>query len=225
VFNLLPAFPMDGGRVLRAVLATKLPRAKATRIAAWTGSIFSALFVAAGILSGNLILALVGVFVWSGAWAEAEQETQVSNLAGLSVRDVMTPVRVLVEGSDPIVETAATMARLRVTALPVELDGEYEGIVALRQVELLKPAERENSSTLALTDRRAPRLDADLPLVTALEKMAARDVEEAPVFLGEELVGLIEASDLGRALRLRRVAKKEPRRTFSFGVQPEAERA
>jgi len=71
VFNMTPAFPMDGGRVLRAVLALGLGQQRATRIAAAIGQVIAGAFVIGGILQGELYLAFIGVFVFLGASQEA----------------------------------------------------------------------------------------------------------------------------------------------------------
>src|SRR5581483_9580981 len=68
LFNLLPAYPMDGGRILRAALALRKPENEATRIAATAGRRLAALVILIGLLSGNFMLVFVGVFVYLGAW-------------------------------------------------------------------------------------------------------------------------------------------------------------
>ena len=81
LFNMLPAFPMDGGRVLRAVLASRLPYAQATRIAASIGQGMALLFVFAGVMTGNFMLLFIALFVWLGAEGEASM-AQVKSLLG-----------------------------------------------------------------------------------------------------------------------------------------------
>lgn len=88
-FNLLPAFPMDGGRALRAILAMRVGRISATRIAARFGHIIAGLFVLVGLISANPILLLIGIFIYFGASAEAA-DTELRQLAQtITVSDVM----------------------------------------------------------------------------------------------------------------------------------------
>lgn len=207
IFNLLPAFPMDGGRVLRAVLAARLGQERATQIAAYTGSFFAALFVVVGFASGNLVLALIGLFVWSGARAEAEVAKQREQLKGLTVGDVMHRSRETVQGSEPASEAAQRLAEAHLTALPVLDEDELIGMVALRHLEALPKGERERTPTSAVVQRDVPRLEAQEPLADALERLAERGVDEGPVLAGGELVGVLETNDLGTVLRLRKLAE------------------
>ena len=88
VFNFIPAFPMDGGRILRALLSFKFSREKATRIAAGIGQFIAILFFFAGFYL-NIWLVLIGVFIFLGAGAEAEFEISKTVLSGHKVRDVL----------------------------------------------------------------------------------------------------------------------------------------
>lgn len=89
LFNLLPAFPMDGGRVLRAVLAMAMDRVRATRIAAGVGQVVAVGFALVGLLGGNLFLLLIALFVFLGAAAETQMTAAAEHLRGLRVADAM----------------------------------------------------------------------------------------------------------------------------------------
>lgn len=88
LFNLIPAFPMDGGRVLRAILAMNMNRSKATKIAARVGQVFSVVFVIAGFFL-TPVLILIGVFVFIGAQAESNFVQSQTLLRGYKVKDVL----------------------------------------------------------------------------------------------------------------------------------------
>lgn len=88
VFNLIPAFPMDGGRVLRALLAMRLGQAKATKIAASIGQIFAFLLGFAGLFS-NPMLIFIAIFVYAAAASEAQMTSLTQSIDGLEARDVM----------------------------------------------------------------------------------------------------------------------------------------
>lgn len=88
-FNVLPAFPMDGGRILRALLAMKLPYPTATQIAATIGKMMAIVFVFAGLSIGNPFLMLIALFVWFGAEAESRQVQERFLLRGIPVEKAM----------------------------------------------------------------------------------------------------------------------------------------
>ena len=89
VFNMIPAFPMDGGRVLRAVLAIGLGQDRATRIAAFIGQAIAAFFVIGGLVQANFLLAFIGVFVFLGASQEVAFQTRRAAIAGHVAREAM----------------------------------------------------------------------------------------------------------------------------------------
>jgi predicted transcriptional regulator len=226
IFNLLPAFPMDGGRVLRAVLSRWWPRVTATRIAAGAGTVFAILFFIAGFAFGNWILMLIALFVWSGAQAESQAVQRESDFNGLRVRDVMSPTHDVVQSSDSVAHAAEIMADTRTTALPVISDNDVIGVIAAHHVEALRPDERERTPAAAVTQRDVPRLDADESLTRALEEMAEKQTSEAPVLHEGFVVGVLEVNDLARVMRLRKLRAHDatvvpPRRPI-LGPQPEA---
>ena len=94
VFNLIPAFPLDGGRMLRAVLTVILPYRKATAIASFIGQALALIFGIAALLSSNFTLGLIAVFVFFGAWQERTQVRYHASLHGFRARQAMQPVGV-----------------------------------------------------------------------------------------------------------------------------------
>ncbi len=88
IFNMLPAFPMDGGRVLRAVLAMRMDHARATNIAATVGKTMAVIFAIYGLFA-NPMLILIAYFVWSGASQEASMAQVKAVISGACVRDAM----------------------------------------------------------------------------------------------------------------------------------------
>ena len=89
LFNLLPAFPMDGGRMLRAVLAMRLEYVRATQIAATVGQGMAFLFGLVGLVTGQPMLVFVALFVWIGAAQESSFAQMKAALGGIPVRRLM----------------------------------------------------------------------------------------------------------------------------------------
>jgi Zn-dependent protease len=89
LFNLIPAFPMDGGRILRALLATSMDHVTATQWAARVGQVIAVLFAIYGALQWNPFLLLIAMFVFSGAQQEAAASKMMAMIEGRSVRDAM----------------------------------------------------------------------------------------------------------------------------------------
>ena len=102
-FNLIPAFPMDGGRVLRALLAMKMGARRATAIAARIGQGFAVLFFVLGLLLSPILM-VVGIFIYFAARAEEEQATFTGIAARLTVRDAMEPSPMMLDAAQPVAD-------------------------------------------------------------------------------------------------------------------------
>ena len=122
-FNLLPAFPMDGGRILRSLLVKRRGPAQATAIAATVGKVFAILFGMAGFLTSNLLLVLVAFFVFMGAEGEQRGAAMEAALGGLRVADLMVPGVDAVSSVETASAVAARMVRDRRAWFPV-VEGE-----------------------------------------------------------------------------------------------------
>lgn len=165
VFNLLPAFPLDGGRILRALLATRLGAVRATDIASIVGQVFAGAFFFIGLLGGDLLLALVAVFIYFGATGEAQMLSQREETRGLRVSDVM--------GTKPRTETVTPSHTFRQVLdsvvhgyqedFPVlDENGELVGMLTIEdvgQARLLGPLPGKTGAT-AVTAEKARREEA-----------------------------------------------------------------
>ncbi len=123
LFNLIPAFPMDGGRVLRALLAMSMGRPKATRIAAIVGQALAVVFALLGLLNGHVLLMLVALFVFLGAGAEAHAEQFRSALRGLPASAAMITRFVCLRESDTLRRAVQELLAGSQQDFPVLADG------------------------------------------------------------------------------------------------------
>src|SRR5512132_3824061 len=215
VFNLLPASPLDGGRVLHAALW----RAKgdfhwATRIASEIGQGFGYLFIALGlamfIFQGSFSgawLAFIGWYLLQGARAEARYVATEQALEGLRVRDLMVRDPVVVDADATLGQFMEEVARSRrFTTYPVVDGGRPIGLLAFGSVAALPRSEwdsrRVREAMLPLD--RVPQLTEDETAIDALTALSSPTSNRGLVVENEHLAGLLSITDLTRALELRR---------------------
>jgi len=197
LFNLLPAFPMDGGRVLRAVLAMRVPYARATRIAASIGQGMAFLFGFIGLIKFHPLLLLIALFVWIGASQEAAAVEFRASASGARVRDAMlTHFRTLAPG-----QTLGDAARHLLAGsqqdFPVIEDGRLLGIL-FRKDLFRALQERGDSLPVAMIMRR--ELDVVTPdesLDAALSRVHADQGTTMAVLENGQLAGLLTAENVG----------------------------
>ena len=129
-FNLIPALPLDGGRVLRAALEERTDRQHATQIAARAGRLFASVMIAMGFLF-DIWLLFIGLFVYFGSWTEETAAVLHERIKDLLVRDVMILDPIVLHAATPTSGLAETMQRSAQREFPVidELGG-YAGLVS-----------------------------------------------------------------------------------------------
>jgi Zn-dependent protease/CBS domain-containing protein len=143
VFNLIPAFPMDGGRVFRALLAQRMKFSDATRYAVNLGKVFGLAMIIVGfIFSPFFLLILVGFFVYIGASEEAEQTIVSTTLAGVRVAEVMQSEVGSVNPSQNLVDALEVMFKNRYHDAIVEKDGVFQGVVTWNELIKVTPEQR-----------------------------------------------------------------------------------
>ena len=204
VFNLLPAFPMDGGRILRALLARNRPYASATRVAGRIGVIFAILFAIVGVLSFNVILVLLAVFVYGAATTESRTVVIDELLDGITVGDIMTRDFQTVAADATVADLAERMLRDRQTHFPVtDETGEITGIVSLEDLKGVDQAARA-STPVAEVMRDAPRFDTGDDAFEVLTLLNEARTSKALVGGGGRIIGVLTETDYSHALTIQR---------------------
>ncbi|SMX35762.1 site-2 protease family protein [Maliponia aquimaris] len=202
VFNLIPAFPMDGGRVLRALLAMGTDRVRATRIAATAGQIVAFVFGFLGLTSGNLILLLIALFVFMAAHAEARDVEAHDFARGLFVRDAMITSFERLAPTDPMHVAAQTLIRTTQHEFPVlDRDGRLLGFLT-RTALFRAMAEGHNTLPVAEAMESVPALPLTAPLAQALDALQGAPAVAA-TDAGGHVIGYVTAENLGELMLLR----------------------
>ena len=205
IFNLVPAFPMDGGRVFRALLARTRPYGQATRIAARVGVIFALLFAVIGVLSFNVILLLVALFIYGAATSESRTTALEDLLAGLTVTDVMTRDPHTIPATSTVAEFVDQMLVDRRTEYGVTNEmGATVGIVSLQH---LKDVDERNRETTLIADMMTDEPLTVQATASAFDTLVALSTTKTSYALVEEngsVVGMLSQADYSRALELRR---------------------
>ena len=200
VFNMLPAFPMDGGRVLRALLATRLEYAHATQIAASIGQAMALVFACLGFFT-NPFLMFIAFFVWIGAAQEAHLTTMKAALGGIPVkRAMMTDFRTLRPG-DSLQRAIELILATPQQDFPVVEDSRVLGILPSR--DLMVALQQRGPDALVGDVMRQDflSLEANEMLDTALARIhAAECCLTAPVIHRDALVGLLTAENVSEFL-------------------------
>jgi len=214
VFNLLPALPLDGGRVLRSALwKAKGDFGWATRIAATCGRIFGYLLIAAGVFSfvvsksvGALWLALIGWFLLGAARGESRVSEAHEALTGLHVRDLMTREPVVAQADATLGEFADSLSALtRHSTYPVVSNGDVLGLLPFAAFSSRPRGEWGNLLVRDNTIRceRVPVLDSEDSAEDALTELIAGNIGRGLVVQDGQLAGILSVSDLAHVLEQR----------------------
>ncbi|MFC0033527.1 site-2 protease family protein [Micromonospora chaiyaphumensis] len=212
IFNVLPAAPLDGGRLLRAaVWKATGDRTKASVVAARAGWILGALLIGLGLWqflagsgAGGLWLALIGWFLIGAAGQEERQARMGSALRGIRVAEVMTPQPQTASGEMTVADFVDHyLFAYRHSALPLTDQGRPVGLVTLDRVRGIPP-ERRAATTLAEVSCQADELvlaDPDEQLTDLLPRLSECADGRALVVTDQQLVGIVSPSDISRAVQ------------------------
>lgn len=196
LFNLIPAFPMDGGRLLRSLLAAVLPFRQATRVASAAGQLIAAIMGAAAVLTGQLFLGLVALFIFASAWQERQQANTSELLRGLTVRRAMQPLGIRLYALQTLGEIVEQIAPASQSAFVVVDGGRLVGLVT--RAELLLTLRKVGPA--ARLSQHMPReliqVAPDDLLLAAQERLQVRPA--AIVVEDGRAVGLLTLGALSR---------------------------
>ncbi len=214
LFNLIPGFPMDGGRVLRAIVwgITK-SYSRATRVAAGVGSLVAYGFIFIGVtllfrgqIANGIILAFIGWFVLTSAQGSVQQLTVQQGLAGVTVAQVMSRAFATVETDANLAQAVQdSFMRYNARTAAVLHARRFVGFVTLLDM-MRVPQERWPWTPVSEVMIPAPRLVTarpDEPVLAAIQRMQEREFNQLPVVADGQMVGLITRNDVLRFLQLR----------------------
>lgn len=214
LFNMLPAFPMDGGRVLRALLAMRMDYVRATQVAAAIGQGMAILFGLIGLVSQHPFLLFIALFVWIGAAGEASMVSLRYALEGIPVRQAMITAFQTVGRETPLREVAAHILAGFQQDFPVVEDGHVVGV--LTKSDLLKAwAEGERSEPIEHFMRTEFEVAAPNEMLSsAFQRLQQCNCHTLPVVDRGQLVGLLDMENVGEFIALRSAMRRaEYRRT------------
>ena len=204
-FNLLPAFPMDGGRVLRAWLAKRMPLHRATQIAADVGKGFAILFGIIGLILFSPFLILIALFVYIGANMESAAVKYSYLLQDVTVGEMMSSPVTTVPPTLPLSQVINMMYTSKHLGFPVVERDTLVGMVTLTDVNRHSPIDREAMQVRDVMSHDPVTLPPSAPVIDALRIMSARDIGRIPIVQDDRILGIVTRTDILKVTELKQV--------------------
>lgn len=205
IFNLIPAYPMDGGRILRAALSRKMDHSRATNIAVIIGQGLALLFGLWGFMNGSYTLVLIAIFVWMGAGQEGKDVALKNVLGEMKVSQAMTLNPETLRANDSLSKAIDLILSTSQSDFPVIEWGSNQVVGLLCEKDLLKGLQThdQNTSVRVVMQSTFSATTPDQPLYEAQKSMVAGKTRSMPVMDQEgNLAGLLTIADINEAYRL-----------------------
>lgn len=204
VFNLIPAFPMDGGRVLRALLAFKFKRHVATKIAARIGQLLAVGFIILGFFS-NPFLIFIGLFVIMGAQMETEYTESKYILKGYKVRDVLMKQYQSIDVNEPIKTAVALLLDSQSKTFLITENGEPVGTLNRDQMIMALSQKGENTPIHTAMNKNLIFLDVETLLEDIFEMVFSNKSNLMLVMENNQFIGTLDTENLLEFLLIKEV--------------------
>jgi Zn-dependent protease/CBS domain-containing protein len=220
IFNLLPAFPMDGGRVLRALLAMRTDHVRATRMAARIGQAIAIVLGIAGLFF-NPMLMFIALFIWIGAASESASVQAKAALEGVPVTAAMITEFYTLSPDDTLGTAARALIGTTQTEFPV-VDETDRVVGLLMQSRLLEGLTEQGGDARVgdVMDRRFEVAHPAEPLAHALERLESLQGRALPVIRDGALVGIVTLEKIGELLMLKDAMRPRPPDPFQRRPRP-----
>lgn len=196
IFNLIPAFPMDGGRILRSLLAMRLPRVQATRIAARVGRVLAIGIAGVGLYSSSPSLMLIGAFVFLGAGREAQQVVAQQAMRQLHVAEVMRTRFVRLAPSATVQQAAMDLFAHGAEHVVVMDQDRPMAVIDAAVVQAAMQRQEMGRTLHSMPFAPPPVLEPNDEVIPLLQRMDLRHWSALPVMAEGRLVGLLCLRDV-----------------------------
>lgn len=200
VFNMIPAFPMDGGRILRSLLAMSMPHPKATRIAGGVGQFLAVALGMYGLIQADVFLVLIAFFVFMGAAQEVAASESLSLLSGRKVKDAMITYFRTIESGVNLETASKVLLEGAQQDFPVVYNGELLGVLSRADVARGLATEGPSAYVSGHMRRDYKRLHPEDDLERAVESFNSGDPSPVMVMDGDGLIGMVTAENLSEFL-------------------------
>jgi len=207
LFNLIPAFPMDGGRVLRAILSMRMDRKDATNIAAKVGQLLAMGFVFLGFYA-NPFLIFIGLFIFLGAQAEASTAQTRFMLAGSTVNDVVMHHYETIDASETVSTAVHMLLNGQAKTFLVTQDGNPVGTLSRDEIILALSQSGGDSPVHSIMNKDLLFLQADTPLENAYLQMQQHRSSLMPVMADHKLLGTVDKENILEFLMVKHATEK-----------------
>jgi Zn-dependent protease len=220
IFNLIPAFPLDGGRILRAILAMLMPQQRATRIATAIGQSIAIGLGIIGVMSGNFSLVLVAVFVFFGAGQENTQGYAQTVLQTLRVGDAYNKYALTLAVGDRVSKVVDYILTSYQPDFAVLQGNRLIGIVTRDDVLRSLAASTDDVFVNSVMQREIERVNASDTLDAVREFMAEKGVRVVAVYSGERYLGLVSIEDISEAFAIGAFQSRQRQARAAAGLPP-----